>query len=58
MEKPTDITVEIIQCKSCAKLAVALNGCRVTYHKCAGLWKTVLSERVPRERIDRTVEEN
>ena len=36
--------VQVLSCLSCGRLAVAINGVRVTSHKCAGSWKTQLDE--------------
>ena len=38
------IKVEVLKCNHCGRLAVALGSTRVTNHKCAGSWTTVLSE--------------
>jgi hypothetical protein len=36
--------LEILRCKHCGRLAVALNEIRITNHKCAGQWEVVQRE--------------
>lgn len=38
--------LQIIQCETCGRLSVAINGSRVTTHKCAGTWRELRTEVV------------
>lgn len=39
------VTVEVLRCNHCPRLAVSLDGERVTSHKCRGQWTAVLTEK-------------
>lgn len=44
------INLEILQCKDCDRLAIAINDVRFG-HKCSGSWTTVQSIQTTRNRI-------
>lgn len=51
------VQIEVIKCQHCGRLAVALGPTpyrmtRITGHKCAGAWTTVLSESVDSKWLD------
>ena len=45
------VKVEILKCKHCPRLIVAINDTRIFSHKCAGQWTVLTSEQVPVSRI-------
>ena len=40
----SDPLCEVLKCTDCGKLGVALNGVRITNHKCAGHWTVIAYE--------------
>lgn len=49
------VYLELIKCRNCGRIGVAINHYRITRHKCAGLWKTIHSEEVDAAEVRGTV---
>jgi transcriptional regulator of acetoin/glycerol metabolism len=50
--------VSVLKCDHCGALAVAIDGTRITAHKCAGVWTTLVAEVVDGALLRRAVAES
>lgn len=51
-EREHEVHVEVLRCNACGRMAVSMHDRRITDHKCAGGWTTILRESVPTGRIE------
>lgn len=46
MTRSPEVRLDVLKCRNCGTLAVAINDHRITGHKCSGAWDVVRTERI------------